>query len=124
MIVQLRAWIADLDNPQFAKREMATRELEKHLQIAEPLLKECLASNPSPEVRRRIQGLQARLESKTLAAETIRDLRAIEVLEYLGQTAMGELPGDLAKGDYDPRIVNAARAADRRLKALALQANE
>jgi WD40 repeat protein len=123
-VAQLRAWIADLNNVQFAKRDEATQELEKYLPAAEPLLKESLAANPSPEARRRLQSLQSLLESKTLAAETIRDLRALEVLEYLGKTALGELPGDLAKGDYDSRVVNAARAADRRLKALALQANE
>ena len=123
-IAQLRTWIADLDNVQFAKRDVATQELEKYLPAVESLLKEHLAANPSPEARRRLQSLQSLLESKTLAAETIRDLRALEVLEYLGQAALGELPGDLAKGDYDSRIVNAARAADSRLKALALQANE
>ena len=123
-VAQLRAWIADLDDAQFAKREEATQELEKHLPIAESLLKERLAGKPSPEARRRLQSLRSRLESKTLAAETIRDLRALEVLEYLGPTAMGELPDKLAKGDYDPTVANAARAADRRLKALALQAND
>jgi hypothetical protein len=116
-VARLRAWIADLDDDRFAKRETASKELAKHLPAAEPLLKERLASEPSLEIRRRIENLLSLLDSQTLPAETIRDLRALEVLEYFGPVAIGDVARELAKGNHDPRVTAAAQAARQRLKA-------
>jgi WD40 repeat protein len=113
---RLRAWIADLDDADFQKRETASRELAKHLPAAEPLLKECLANKPSLEVRRRIENLLALVESHPLSEETIRDLRALEVMEYFGLTVFEDVAQQLADGNYDPHIATAAKAACQRLK--------
>ncbi len=113
---RLRAWIAELDDADFHKRETASRELAKHLPTAEPLLKECLTNKPSLEMRRRIENLMCLMESQSLSAETIRDLRALEVLERFGLAAIEDIARELAEGNYDPHIVVAAKEARQRLK--------
>jgi RNA polymerase sigma factor (sigma-70 family) len=114
---RLRAWIAALDDDNFVKRERASNELAQHLQLAGPLLKETLAGKPSLEVRRRVESLLARVEPKPLAPETLRDLRALEVVEHLGPTATRDVVGELMEGNYDPWVATAAKAAHQRLTA-------
>jgi WD40 repeat protein len=114
---RLRAWIAALDDDNFTKRERASNELAQRLPLAEPLLKETLAGKPSLEVRRRVESLLARAEPKALPPETLRDLRALEVLEHLGPDAMGDVAGELIEGNYDPWLAAAAKAAHNRLTA-------
>ena len=50
-IARFKRWIADLDDDDFDTREAASTELAKWLPSAQPLLKERLADNPSPEVQ-------------------------------------------------------------------------
>jgi hypothetical protein len=114
-VTRLRAWIAALDDEHFNKRETASNELAKCLPSAEPLLKESLAANPSPEARRRLEGLLSRVEPTPLAPKTIRDLRALEVLEHLGPAATAEVARELSEGSYDPWVGAAARAVRKRL---------
>ncbi|HEY7329125.1 MAG TPA: WD40 repeat domain-containing protein [Gemmataceae bacterium] len=114
---QIRAWIADLDADDFAKRETASNELVKHLAKAEPLLKERLVNKPSVEARRRSEVLLALADSRPLSQETIGDLRALEVLEQFGVAAIGDVARQLTEGNYDPHVVSAATATLQRLKA-------
>ena len=97
----------------------ASTELAKRLPLAEPLLKECLASNPPPEGRSRLKNLLSLVKPQWLAAETIRDLRALEVLEHLGPAASGGVARELADGSYDPWVAVAAKAVGKRLAVLA-----
>lgn len=115
-IARLRAWIADLDDDDFHKRETASKELAKHLPAAEPLLKERLANKPSLEMRRRIEHLLSLLESHTLSPETIRDLRALEVLERSGSAAIDDMARELTEGNHDPHIIAAVKSARQRLR--------
>jgi hypothetical protein len=71
--------LGDLDSDEFTLREKATRELEQLGAAAEPALRKALAENPSLELRRRMERLLERL-----AAEHIRGLRVLEVLEHAG----------------------------------------
>src|SRR5262249_28654107 len=56
---KIRRLIAQLDDEEFAVREAAQKALAKLDAVAEPVLRETLDNNPSPEVRRRIEGLLA-----------------------------------------------------------------
>jgi hypothetical protein len=49
--------IKNLDSDQFGVRQRALRELEELGNAAEPTLRRALAAGPSPEVRRRLEGL-------------------------------------------------------------------
>jgi RNA polymerase sigma factor (sigma-70 family) len=118
---RLRNWVADLDSEEFEKRQTASRELSKCLTSAEPLLKERLANSPSLEVQRRIEKLLLRADHKPLAAETLRSLRALEILEHLGFEGAGDVVRQLAEGPYDPQVATAARSARKRMTAKELR---
>jgi WD40 repeat protein len=114
---RLRRWAADLDSDEFRKRQRASAELAKRLPSAEPILKATLAGNPSLEVRRRVERLLREAEQAPLPAETLRDLRALEVLEHAGGREAQQAIKELAEGDYDPRLTAAAKAVLKRLAA-------
>jgi hypothetical protein len=114
-VAKLKAWVADLDDDHFDKRETASTELAKRLPMAEPLLKERLAGKPSLEASRRIEDLLSRVGSEPLPPETIRDLRALEVLEHIVPVAVGDLARELRSEEYDPLVRAAAQAARKRL---------
>ena len=79
----IRRLIADLDDDMFAVREAAQAALAKRGAVAEPVLRENLNHNPSPEARRRIEGLLSNSTSHVRDPEMLRRLRAVQVLEQL-----------------------------------------
>jgi hypothetical protein len=109
--------IADLDQEQFDVRERAARELEKLGDRAEPALRKALGGKPSLEARRRLEGLLKRLEGASPSAETVRQIRAVEALESLGDLEAQRVLNKLAAGPPESRLTQEARAAVRRLPA-------
>src|SRR5262249_55567368 len=77
---RVQSLIADLDSDQFALRKKATTELEKIGEAATPILRKALEADPSTEVRRRIEEVLKKTDSATPRGETLRTLRALEVL--------------------------------------------
>lgn len=107
-------FIADLDSDEPAARARASRELERIGSPAIPFLKKSLADRPSLEVRRRIEDLLERSESKTVSAEIIRAQRAIQLLEALEASEAVRLLEQLAEGAADEPITGSAKAALQR----------
>jgi RNA polymerase sigma factor (sigma-70 family) len=107
--------ITDLDQERFDVRERAARELEKLGERAEPALRNALAGKPSLEARRRLEKLLNRVESGSLSAETVRQIRAVEVLESIGGREAQRVLNQLAAGPSEWRLTQEARAAVRRL---------
>ncbi|HEV3260521.1 MAG TPA: WD40 repeat domain-containing protein [Gemmataceae bacterium] len=105
--------IADLDSGRFAVREGATRELEKLR--AEPALRRALASNPSAEVRLRIELLLEGYQKGGLSPDHLREARAVRVLEHLASPQARRVLQALAKGTPDARLTQDAKAALGRL---------
>ena len=93
---RIRQLIADLDDDSFSRREAATRELSTSGIQAELLLGECLSTTPSPEVCRRVNSLLENLKPvKTWIvtdASLLRTLRAIRVLQRIGNPGMVQNP--------------------------------
>jgi RNA polymerase sigma factor (sigma-70 family) len=114
-VVRLRRWIADLDSDEFRKREQASAELARRVVWAEPALKAALAGNPSLEVRLRIGRLLQQAKPAPPRAETLRGLRALEVLEHIGSGEARQVLRQVAEGDFDPWLGAAAKAAVARL---------
>ncbi len=110
-----RAWVKDLDSEQFAVREKATRALEALGEKAYPLLQESLTDAPSLEVRLRIEKLLGRLNYPLTSPETIRELRAVEVLDHIGTAQARQVLRKLAEGASGSRLTDAARASLERL---------
>jgi WD40 repeat protein len=113
---RLRRLIAELDAPRYATREKATRELERLRAAAAPALRDRLKGGASPEGRRRIEKLLARLVGATPPAEELRVLRGVEVLERVGTTHARKLLQRLAGGPEGATLTTEARAALARLR--------
>jgi hypothetical protein len=107
--------IADLDADEFAAREAASRELEALGQRAGPALRRSVAGRGSVEAKRRAERLLGPLEAGRQAAEHLRGLRALEVLEAAATPEARELLRALAKGAPDAVLTREAAAALARL---------
>ncbi|HEY7315458.1 MAG TPA: sigma-70 family RNA polymerase sigma factor [Gemmataceae bacterium] len=101
-----------LESDQFREREEATRELKKLGDSAEPALREALKRNFPLETRRRLQALLDGLDT----GERLRTLRAIEVLERIGDKPARDLLRRLSKGAAGAWLTEEARTTLRRLK--------
>jgi hypothetical protein len=113
---RLAQWIAELDNNSFEKRQKATAELEKLGEQARDAFKTALASKPSSELKRRVAALLEKLDQHAYSPETLRDLRALETLEMIGDAEARTLLETMTTGaTNDPRTQD-ARAALERLK--------
>ena len=110
---QFTRWIADLDNNVFAVRDTASRELAKMGEHAETALHKALAGNPSPEARQRIEQLLRKLERPS--SELLRDLRAVEVLEQIGNSEAKNVLEKLAGGAERFQLTKEAKASLDRL---------
>src|SRR5262249_5930951 len=78
---RLQELLADLNAGKFATREKAKRDLEALEERALPALRKALKGTLPLEARRRLEALAARLEEGPCPPETLRGLRAVEVLE-------------------------------------------
>jgi WD40 repeat protein len=109
----LRQLLANLDDESFKVREAATKRLKELGQQAEPALRTALVSNPSPEQRRRLEELLAALQGAPAppAAEELRQLRALIVLERIGTPQARRLLQEVAQGPESARLTRQARAA-------------
>ncbi|HZU37744.1 MAG TPA: WD40 repeat domain-containing protein, partial [Gemmataceae bacterium] len=116
---QLEQLIARLDSPRFAVRQHATTELAQWLEQAEPLLRKALTSQLSAETRRRIEQLLQGLDPAT--GERLRQLRAVEVLEYAATPEVRSLLAELAQGVPEAGVTRAAKAALQRLVRLPMK---
>jgi hypothetical protein len=114
--------LAGLDDEQFQVREKASRELEALAEFAVPALRKALAGKPPLEVRRRLERLLHRLEGRSLSAETVRHIRAVEALEAIGNPQARRLLDKLAAGPAEMRLTQEAKAAARRLARRAVLA--
>jgi RNA polymerase sigma factor (sigma-70 family) len=107
--------IADLEDSEFAVRERASAELEKLGGLAGPAIRRALEAKPPPESRRRLEALRERRDGRTLSAETLRAIRAVELLEQMNSPEARALLERLAGGAAEAVVTRQARAALDRL---------
>jgi WD domain, G-beta repeat len=105
--------ITDLDNDRFAVRQRAQQTLAQLGEAAEPELREALRRKPSPEKRARLLALLDWRTGQT--PERVRQLRAVEVLEYVGTPAAEQALADLARGAPTARLTREAKASLARM---------
>jgi RNA polymerase sigma factor (sigma-70 family) len=114
---QLKERIADLDSNDFKRREAASADLAALGDQVHAALQTALKANPSVEVRKRIEALLSD-PGKVRSAETLRHLRAVEVLERIGNQEARQILDTLSKGAPDARQTREAKAALARLSRL------
>ena len=112
---QVEQWLNDLDDPKFAVRDKATAELEKLAELARSALEKRLAAKPTLEIRKRIEGLLAKLDGPVTRPEVLRGLRAVEVLERIATAEARQVLESIAKGADDALVTQDAQAALVRL---------
>ncbi len=109
--------VAKLGNDKFQIRERATKELEAMGDRAAPTMRKALANKPSPEVNQRLEVLLSRVDSAGPSSETVREIRAVEVLEAIGGPKARQVLEKLASGPLEMRLKQEAKAAANRLAA-------
>jgi WD40 repeat protein len=114
---QVRRFITDLDNEQFAVREKASKALERLGRIAEADLRRARANPPTLEVRLRIDRLLEKLADPTQRKRAALEvLRGISVLERIGTPKACAVLRDLTTAACDRDARREAEAALRRLE--------
>jgi hypothetical protein len=114
---RVRRLIADLDAPRLDVRDAATKKLRRLGDAAEAPLREALTKSPSPEMTARLESLLTPLKTSfPLRGETLRTIRAVQVLERIGTPGARLLLRQWAKEPHPPSVVEAARRASERLK--------
>jgi hypothetical protein len=111
---RVRGLISDLNDDEFAKREAASQELAKLGDAVESDLREALAKADAPEQRRRLETLVGRLR-RELSAEELRQVRAVGVLEMIGNAQAAALLRTVADDTAGGPVPRRAKAALERL---------
>jgi WD40 repeat protein len=112
---QIDRWLKDLDHADFPVREVASSQLRKHVDVVAPALRKALADNPPLEVHRRLSQLIEQAEQGRWAPDSLRVLRAIEVLEQVGSPEARAVLATLASGAPQARLTMQARGSLERL---------
>jgi WD40 repeat protein len=112
---QLARLIAELDDDSFKVRQRAERALAEAGSDAADLLRKALAEDPSPEKKRRIEGLLDHL-NKGGDAESLRALRAIEVLERISTKQARDALRELRQKSVSTELREEIEASLRRLE--------
>jgi RNA polymerase sigma factor (sigma-70 family) len=109
--------IADLDSDRFAARDAATKELEKLGDAALPACRKALTANLGAEARRRLQAIVDRRadQRKNPSGDDLRIIRALELLELVGNPQACEILESLARGLPRAALTDEAKASLARL---------
>jgi hypothetical protein len=116
---RLARLIEDLDSRRFSVRQFATQELERMEESAAPSLRQALAGRPSAEMGRRIERILALQKTHRLhpLPGQLRQARAVEVLEQIGNPAARKVLAALAQGAPEALLTRDARGALDRLSS-------
>jgi RNA polymerase sigma factor (sigma-70 family) len=112
---RLARLLADLGSDRFEVRRQAESELAGLAELAEPALRQALADEPPLDLRKRLERLLDSLSGQVRQAGQLRDLRAIELLEFLGTPAAQQVLATLGGGVPTARLTREAKSAMHRL---------
>ena len=106
--------LADLDSDIFATRERASAGLVALGDQATEKIRTFLAANPSPEASRRAESVLETITGPPKSTSRLRELRAVEILEWVKTTDALALLKELSKGAQSARLTKDAATALRR----------
>lgn len=107
--------LADLDHNQYSRRQKASESLAALGPVVRSALRQHRATAPA-EVRQRIDDLLRRLDETELTGEMLRQVRAVETLEWAGTAEARAVLEKLGQGATDALVTREARAALGRMK--------
>lgn len=111
---EIQELIANLSSDKFPQRDVALRRLKQIGARSLPLLEQSLKKAPDLETGRRIRHLLQTVET-SLTPETLRDLRALLILEMIATPKARDLLANVARGDPDAGKTRIAQAALARI---------
>ncbi|GIW79382.1 MAG: hypothetical protein KatS3mg105_1189 [Gemmatales bacterium] len=115
-VEDIHRWIGELQHPQLAIREQATRELEQLGFLVEPYLIQAQEKMTSLEGKRRMDQLLAKLHERVPAPVALHALRGIEVLEIAGIPEARQALAAVARSKPESRLTAEANAAVQRMQ--------
>jgi WD40 repeat protein len=107
--------VEQLDSDAFADREQAAKRLEQIGAGAIPLITSALRRPISPEQQARLRDLLESAKGPIRNSEILRFLRAVQVLEAIGDESACSGLAKYARPANDPRVTQAASEALKRL---------
>jgi RNA polymerase sigma factor (sigma-70 family) len=113
---KVQRWLADLDSDDFAIREAASHSLEEMDEQAISFLESTLKSTKSDEVRTRVSKILERRWATAIPPEQLRELRAVAVLERIGDGESKDLLKKWAGGPAGTRLTMESADALKRLE--------
>jgi hypothetical protein len=113
---QIARWIADLDSGQFTVRERACRELEKLRDQAAAPVRHAFTKPASLEAKRRLENVIERLVDHDPPPEQLQALRALQVLETIGDDEARQVLKKLASGATEAILTQEAQATLERVE--------
>jgi RNA polymerase sigma factor (sigma-70 family) len=116
---RMQRWLADLGSSEFAVREAASNALHGLDRQVVPYLEEALKSAASAEVRGRVKKLLEQLQGTEITPEQLRQMRAVMVLEQIGDGESKSLLGRWAEGPVGSLLTIEAVSALHRLEGAA-----
>ena len=115
---ELQAAIDKLGDLDYTSRTAAARTVRRtSAEQAVPALRKALQGKPSLDVRRRLEGLLAKLEGGALSAEQRQVVRALAVLERIDTREARQLLKTIAAGPAEAWLTEQARQTLERLAA-------
>ncbi len=112
---QVQRLLADLDSDQYAERERASKALGALGHQVKPYLEEAIKTAKSTEVHDRASKILAALQAAPAAPQELRQLRAVLVLELIGDDESKNLLNKWANGPAAALLTEEASAALKRL---------
>jgi RNA polymerase sigma factor (sigma-70 family) len=109
--------VGELSSDRFGDRRQAQAQLQTLGELAGPALRQALAEGPPLEVRQRLERLLSRVAA-TPPDRQLRELRAVELLEWIGGPAARQVLEGLAGGAATARLTRQASSAGHRLGQL------
>jgi RNA polymerase sigma factor (sigma-70 family) len=107
--------LADLGSDEYRVRQKATAALRQLGERADPMLREALEGEQTLEARRRVEALLEGIKARAMMPQSLRWVRAVEVLEQIGSPAAQQMLTSLAAGMRTARLTREARASLARL---------
>jgi RNA polymerase sigma factor (sigma-70 family) len=114
---RVQRWLADLDSDEFAVREAASKALDGLDEQAIPYLESTLKTTESAEVRHRVNKILDRRWGVAIPSEQLRQVRAVALLERIGDGESRDLLKKWAGGPAGALLTMEAAAAWKRLEA-------
>jgi WD40 repeat protein len=111
---RVAALIKSLESKAYRVRAWAARQLERLGDLARGPIRKALAAGPPLETRRRLEGLLGKMTRAT--PSQLRSLRAIEILEGVGNAEAMKTLERLAQGNPDSLVTAESRTVVARMK--------